>query len=127
MYSVRSDKLLTHAEAAVILQPLMRKKDAGAWLLSDRRSAPAIPFQVHGAEVHYLISDLRRFISALLGSALELRRIPADIGLERRQMEERIGHRERRLRPPILLGRGIDRRIWPQGERRAAVEARRPS
>ena len=109
--------LVTEQEAAVLLQPHMRNKNALDWLAYDRRLEPAIPFVRRNNGIHYREADLIAFITHLLNPSARFVHIGQRLISEQRRLPDRRHRIERRM-GMVELEHGIERRLWGDLDRR---------
>ncbi|MEO1768043.1 hypothetical protein [Thiobacter aerophilum] len=116
-------QLLTPQQAAGLLQRVMPGRDAAAWLESDRRFQPILPFVLHNGAVRYREED----VCALA------RKLQADVALRTGQVRRRQGERRQRDQDRRQSGerrsrqRGaalLDRRLMIRPDRRADLDRR---
>ncbi len=110
-----SSRWLSADEASVLLQGFMPNKVAQAWLDTDRKSDPAIPFWLRDGEVRYRSPDLEFFVKHCLSAKGRV-----DFS-ERRQRTDRRRVNERRENPSIRLSPVAERRHAHSTERRGTL------
>lgn len=118
--------LLTTAEAAALLQPHMGRKNALAWLLSDRRHDPLIPFLTAGGAVRYRSGDVIGFILRHLDPSARFAKAGRHLIAERRLLSSRRSGRDRRSTGRVReteverrVSGDLDRRLRGDLDRRA--------
>jgi len=112
-------KLLTHMEAAALLQRHMPTKSALAWLKNDRDHEPAIPFINVAGDVFYQETDLLQFIEQFM------KPVPLHTPSDPRSGLDRRNSQERRIRLNVHLRPGIERRGSGSFDRRVRGADRR--
>lgn len=117
--------MLTLNQAIGLLQRFMAPRDASAWLESDRRYSPVIPFIQQGKIILYDEDDVLRFVKKLNERAsvrTARARREADerrhIAMERRDSSDR-----RYLRHRAAIN-SLDRRFAVRQDRRSDLDRR---
>ena len=110
--------LLTEQDAAALLQPHMRNKNALDWLAYDRRLNPAIPFLRRNNEIYYPAEDVVAFITRLMNPSARFVRMGQRLIPEQRRLPDRRQQVERRHMDTAGLEQGTERRLWGDLDRR---------
>ena len=110
--------LLTEQDAAALLQPHMRNKNALDWLAYDRRLNPAIPFLRRNNEIYYPAVDVVAFITRLMNPSARFVRMGQRLIPEQRRLPDRRQQVERRHMDTAELEEGAERRLWGDLDRR---------
>ncbi len=111
MRQMGRDRYLNEAEAAAMLQPFMRNKNALAWLGADRRTDPVIPYSRRNGDILYRETDLVRFVRFGMKSPPIARGLARRIVASRRKTADRRSGIERRK---------VAERRHPAAERRSS-------
>lgn len=106
---------LSADEASALLQGFMPYKAAQAWLDTDRKSDPAIPFWFRDGEIRYRSPDLEFFVKHCLSAKGRI-----DFS-ERRQRTDRRRAADRRENPSIRLSPVAERRRAHYPDRRGSL------
>jgi len=112
MSSPSGEKLMTTAQAAMLLQSHMPTKNAVAWLENDRAHEPVISFTRRNGEIMYREADLLAFIGHFMEPS------PIHRVLERRNEKDRRTGVERRIALEMHLRHGVERRVHSALDRR---------
>ena len=110
--------LLTEQDAAALLQPHMRNKNALDWLAYDRRLNPASPFLSRNNEIYYPAADVVAFITRLMNPSARFVRMGQRLIPEQRRLPDRRQQVERRHMDTAELEQGAERRLWGDLDRR---------
>ena len=110
--------LLTEQDAAALLQPHMRNKNALDWLAYDRRLNPAIPFLRRNDEIYYPAADVVAFITRLMNPSARFVRMGQRLIPEQRRLPDRRQQVERRHMGTAGLEQSTERRLWGDLDRR---------
>lgn len=117
-------KMLTPQQTIGFLQRFMPNKNAAAWLESDRRHDPVLPFVQQGEELCYFEDDVIQFVRKLASD------VPVRTGTGRREhMERRYYATDRRdhfdRRHSRRAARNdLDRRFAVRPDRRSDLDRR---
>jgi hypothetical protein len=117
-------KMLTPEQTVGFLQRFMPTRDAAAWLESDRRHHPILPFVQHGTELRYYEEDVIRFALKLSPQAAVRKSDSRREELERRHYHaDRRDHVDRRHSRRAARN-DLDRRFAVRPDRRSDLDRR---
>lgn len=123
--AIHHTSLLSLAQAGALLQRHLPERDAVAWLETDRKYDPIIPFTETKGQFFYSESDLLTFLSRFSNSpAIRLipdRRINAS---KRATSSERRNDKARRKQAVNIFRDHMDRRFKLRQERRSSINRR---
>lgn len=122
---MQEERLISLPEAAALLQPLMRGRDAALWLENDARCFPLIPSALHNGQRYYVLSDVAAFAARYFGHATSRADIQRGARFGQRRERDRRRGGDRRVNAPIILAAGVERRRAPESDRRVARADRR--
>ena len=121
MERTHSSRWVDDREASTLLQGFMPDKTAQAWLESDRKIEPVIPFSYSNGEVRYRSIDLEQFILRYFAPGAKV-----DF-FEQRKRSERRRAIDRRRNPEIRLSPAAERRHGRTPDRREEITIDRRS